>query len=335
MKKICSVMTCEYVDLDVYLNAKLFYESAGYRVIKDKLLPDADLLVVLRGDKEVSDSEYAGIVHAYDYVREYKIDWKARFPKAGRIFVISPTRPEFSEGVTYVKGYLPVIPQLWQSELKKKDSRPVHISHFKPTGDDRYQQDLVKLITGGSVRVYGGKWDKAGIKTKPLSYWQVNQLFAASSACYGLMYPYQRGKTLSGRMWQAPLQGCFVISEAGTNISNCPGIIEADSFSADNLVSIDRSIEKCRALSVDAARYWRTATQKLADELELKAQLESIPGCRISLCKREVFLHHLLFVFQRSIGWPRILSFFRRIGQMRGRRIRSAFRSIVHNKRNI
>jgi len=295
-------MTCEYVDLDVYLNVKLFYGSAGYRVYKDKSARDTNLLVVLRGDKEISDYEYAGIVHAYDYVREYKIDWKARFPKANKIFVISPTPPECSDGVTYVKGYLPVIPELWQSQLKKKDSRPMHISHFKPMAQDQCQQELLKLIKSSLVRVYGKKWDKAGIKAKPLSYWQVNKMFAASSICYGLMYPYQRGKTLAGRMWQAPLQGCFVISEAGTNIAGCPGVIEVSGFNADNLVVIDRSVEKCKSLSEDAARYWKTATQMLADDLGLKISPELISNRSISACKRELFLQHIIFVFRRTMG---------------------------------
>jgi len=143
----------------------------------------------------------------------------------------------------------------------------MHISHFKPMAQDKYQQELLKLIKSGIVRVYGKKWDKVGIKAKPLSYWQVNKMFAASSTCYGLMYPYQRGKTLSGRMWQAPLHGCFVISEAGTNIAGCPGVIEVSSFSAGNFTALDYSIEQCRSLAIDAARHWRTATQKLAEEL--------------------------------------------------------------------
>lgn len=295
MKKTCSVMTCEYTDLDVYLNVKLFYGSAGYRVVKDKRPRDTALLVILRGSREISDPEYAGIVHAYDYVREYKIDWKARFPKASAIFVVSPTRPECPDGVTYVQGYLPVIPELWQGPLRRKDDLPVHISHCKPAGDDKYQQDLLKLIKSGLVRVYGGKWDKAGVKTKPLSYWQVNRMFAASSACYGLMYPYQRGKTLSGRMWQAPLNGCFVISEAGTNISHCPGVIEMSGFSADNLATVDRSIDACRTLAADAAQYWKVATQKLAGELGLNAGAEA-PSYRYFLCKGDIFLNHILFI---------------------------------------
>jgi len=281
MKKTCCVMTCEYCDLDVYLNVKLLYQSAGYRVLKDKILRNTDLLVVLRGDKTIANHEYAGVVHAYDYVREYKIDWKVRFPKASAIFVVSPTPPECPDGVTYIKGYLPVIPELWQSPLKKKDSRPIHISHFKPMGEDRYQQDLLKLIKSGLVRVYGKKWDRVDVKAKPLSYRQVDRMFASSSCCYGLMYPYQRGKTLSGRMWQAPLQGCFVISEAGTNIIGCPGVIEASGFRVDNFTTIDDNIEKCRALAADAAQFWKTATQILADELKLKISLKSVSNRRI------------------------------------------------------
>jgi hypothetical protein len=291
MKKTCSVLTCEYLDLDVYLNIRLFYESAGYRVHKNRPLRNADLLVVLRGDKAITDKEYSGIVHAYDYVREYKINWRERFPKAERIFVISPTLPECPNGITYVKGYLPVIPELWQRPFKEKDDRPVHISHFKPMAEDKYQRELIGLIKSGAVRVYGAKWDKAGIKAKPLSYWQVWRKFCASSRCYGLMYPYQRGRTLSGRMWQAPLCGCFVISEAGTNVMVCPGVIEVSSFSEDNIAAIDGSMEKCETLAAEAERYWTAATHKLAEELELSGAPDKPASGSIRAARREFFLY--------------------------------------------
>ena len=310
-------MTCEYVDLEAYLNVRLFYESAGYRVFRNRPARGADLLVVLRGSREASDHEYAGIIHIYDYVKEHKIDWKAHFPNAGKIFLISPTPPESSEGITYIKGYLPVVPDLWQATFEKKESRPVHISHFKRIGEDKYQQDLVRLIKSGLVRAHGLRWDRVGIWTKPLSFWEADKILADSSICYGLMYPYQRGKTLSGRMWQAPLKGCFVISEALTNISNCPGVIEVDGFSADNLAAIDHSTEKCRALSTDAAEYWRKATQMLADELRLDTRLVSLSGQSLIKCKRELFLSHILTVFLRSAGlitgWRYFLYIFHRM----------------------
>jgi len=300
MKRICSVMTCEYLDLDVYMNIRLFYESAGYRVYKNKLLHNADLVVILRGDKTITDKEYTGVVHAYDYVREYKINWRERFPRAAQIFVVSATPPDFQEGITYIKGYLPVVPELWQSPFKEKDGRPVHISHFKPMGEDRYQEELLKLIKSGLVCVYGKKWDKAGIKARPLSYWQVWQMFMISSACYGLMYPYQRGKTLSGRMWQAPLCGCFVVSEAGTNIAGCPGVIEADSFNNVNFKEIDLGPERCRALAADAARYWGEKTKKLAEELGISVKAGLDPYHRI-LYRGGIFLNSIIFVVQQSI----------------------------------
>jgi hypothetical protein len=112
------------------------------------------------------------------------------------------------------------------------------------------------------------------------------------------MYPYQRGKTLSGRMWQAPLHGCFVISEEGTNISHCPGVVEVSDFNADNLAAFDRSIEKCKALAAEAAKYWATATQKLAEELGLAVSSDKPSDSSIGACKREIFLQHIGFFFR-------------------------------------
>lgn len=149
MKKTCSVMSYDYRgfhDPDVYLNVKLFYQSAGYRVFKNKVLPDADLLVLLRGNPAAPDHNYTDVVHAYDYQRPFKPDWKALIPNARRIFLISPTRPQLSDGVTYIQGYLPVIPDLWQGSFKKKDRRPVHISHFKPIGQDRLLPAVLSYI---------------------------------------------------------------------------------------------------------------------------------------------------------------------------------------------
>ena len=137
---------------------------------------------------------------------------------------------------------------------------------------DPYQEGLLTLILSGLVQAYGGNWDRVGVRAYPLSYRQANHVLASASCCFGLMWPYQRGKTLSGRMWQAPLNGCFVISEKGTNILGCPGVVERDAFDQDT-VSLQFSPAACRQLAHEAAEFWEGHTRALAEALGLRINL--------------------------------------------------------------
>lgn len=267
-RKNCCVMSFDYLDLDVWLNIRRFYRSAGYRVTTNQYRENADLLVILRGHPCEDARRHPGRVHVYDYVKELKIDWREALPSASDIIVISIEPPSCTAGVNWVCGYLPVYPCLWQKRLAGKSARPVHISNFKPMGEDHYQRELLELVRTGVVRVFGGRWERVGVQARSLSHWQANRMLAASSHCYGLMYPYQRGQTLSGRMWQAPINGCFVISEAGTNILCCPGIIEVENFDGVAPPSAI-SPDSCRALSHQARDFWTGATAGLADDLKL------------------------------------------------------------------
>lgn len=264
----CCVMSYDYLDLDVWLNIRCFYRSAGYHVTTNRYEENTDLLVILRGHPCENARRHPGLVHVYDYVKELKIEWRAALPAASAIVLISLEPPTSADGVIYVHGYLPIYPRLWQRRLAGKSSWPVHISNFKPMAEDHYQQELLQLVLAGAVRVFGGRWERVGVPAKSLSHWQANRLLAASSLCYGLMYPYQRGRTLSGRMWQAPINGCFVISEAGTNVMNCPGIIEVehfDSATAHPSLCRDSGLELCR----QASDFWTGATATLAEDLNL------------------------------------------------------------------
>lgn len=290
----CSVMSYDYLDLDVWLNIRCFYRAAGYRVTTNRLGEAADLLVILRGHPCEEARRHRGPVHVYDYVKELKIDWREALPAASQITVISIEPPSFPAGVTWVCGYLPVVPSLWQQRLAAKSVRPVHISNFKPMGEDPYQKELLELVRSGVVRVFGGRWERVGMRTRSLSHWQANRRLAASSHCYGLMYPYQRGHTLSGRMWQAPINGCFVISEAGTNILRCPGIIEVEHF--DGLSSpFGISPDSCLRLALQARTFWSEATASLADDLGLVLAGEGT-GSGLALQRLPLITAHLAFL---------------------------------------
>jgi hypothetical protein len=298
----CHILSIDFQDLDVIWNVRLFYLAAGFALVRDGSDPDLDLLVILRGDPGQAHREHRGIVHVYDYVKELQVDWAACFPRAREIRLVSLFRPEpLADGVRWVPGYLPVIPEFWQrNPFRKKAGRPLHIANFKPMGDDPYQQDLTRLARRGLVRVYGGRWDRLGLATHGLSYLEANRQLADAWCCYGLMYPYQRGATLSGRMWQAPLHGCQVISEQGTNPLGLPGILEVERFTPETLLSVV-SIRECWQIRQDATRFWREATERLARQLDLPAYRRP-SAAQLAGCRRERRAQHLRVVWGRRLA---------------------------------
>ena len=294
-RPICRIVSSDYLDKDVYLNIRAFYRAAGYRLIpptasvNDASHDQADLLVVLRGDNGCDLKDFHGPIHVYDYVKEYAVNWELRYPSAAHVTVVALGSSTFHPGedsqsasddssrVSRVDAYLPVIPALWMRPWSGKRQQPVHISNFKRMGDDAYQLALLALIRAGVVRAFGANWQLAGVRAHPLSYRQANQLLAASAWCFGLMWPYQRGRTLSGRMWQAPLNGCFVLSETGTDILGCPGVIECEAFHADASI-LKLTPEACRDLADEASAFWERHNRSLAAALGFDSGLSLTPA---------------------------------------------------------
>jgi len=294
-------MSYDYVDLDVFLNIRVFYRSAGYRVHLNRIPRPGDLVVLLRGDPGESLSSHRGDVHVYDYVKEHRIDWAGRLPAASRILVVSLTPPAFAEGVEWLPGYLPVIPELWQQSLpRRRQFRPLHIANWKPLRNDPYQGQIIELVRSGFLAVYGNKWDRLGVETHGLSYLEANRLLAVACCCYGLMYAYQRGTTASGRMWQAPLNGCPVFSEAGTAVAGIPGVIPVERYEPSNLECL-RHEAVGEPLARASASHWRHATRSLADGLGLA--LRPQPGTLVLLrCRWRLRRQHLVTVAARRIA---------------------------------
>jgi hypothetical protein len=315
-RPICRIVSSDYLDKDVYLNVRAFYRAAGFRLILPTARPNdvaddqIDLLVVLRGDNGSDCKDFCGPIHIYDYVKEYAVDWARRYPAASRITVVALASSSFQPAedsqddtdrsrVRWVDAYLPVIPALWMRPWAGKRQKPVHISNFKRMGADAYQRDLLALIRAGVVRPYGANWQLAGVKARPLSYRQANRLLAASASCFGLMWPYQRGRTLSGRMWQAPLNGCFVLSETGTDILGCPGVIEREAFDAD-ATTLLFAPEACRDLALDASAFWESHSRSLA------AALGFDPGLSLTLADLRPE-RALLWLWDLEFRWQRLL----------------------------
>jgi hypothetical protein len=299
MRAICSILSFDYLDYDVFINVRVFYRLAGYYVILSVVHHDTSLVVVLRGKPNRIFSEYTGIVHYYDYVREYNLDMRYFFPNASNIFSIG-LNDSLSLSLTdhSVYAYLPVFPSLWQYRplVTSRLPHPLHLSNYKPIGNDSYQQQLLALIHSQKVLVYGGKWHNQNINATQISYLSANRLLSQATHCYGLMYPYQRGTSLSGRMWQAPIHGCYVISEVGTNIYNVPGVIEAETFEQLFSFSIDSALN----LRKQATEFWLTQTINLADSLNLTLDFTQLLRENIS-SRFLLFRHHIRFIWDKRI----------------------------------
>lgn len=147
------------------------------------------------------------------------------------------------------------------------------------------------------IKVYGAKWDRVEIVTHPCSYLSANLRLSKSLVCYGLMYPYQRGKSLSGRMWQAPIQGCIVISEKNTNFLGSPGVIEVEDY--ENLPSID--LQSPDVLAFQAAEFWLNQTNGLARSLNLTLNYNNLPT-QVTLARLLLFINHIAFIWDQSIS---------------------------------
>jgi hypothetical protein len=261
-------MSFDYSDFDVLLNVRAFYRLSGFLIVSSSRLSDCDLLVVLRGIPPRVFCEYTGPIHFYDYVLEHKLNLRDYFPNATFISIVSLSqRHAIADNCRAIYGYLPVIPSLWYLPFcfLRRSSLPLHVSNYKPLADDPFQLQIISLVKEGKIRLYGSKWDRIQIHARPLSYLSANIMLNKTLICFGLMYPYQRGKSLSGRMWQAPIQGCVVISEKETNPFLCPGVITVESFS--ELPFIQR--HNPAALSREASEFWLEKTKQLANDLDL------------------------------------------------------------------
>jgi hypothetical protein len=322
-KKKCCFFFLDYVDFDVYLNARIFYHLAGFQVVHEDHIANCSLVVFFRGMPARVYPEYVGPVHFYDYVHEYSIPILDFFPNASSITIISFDIPsKYYSPCAYVYGYLPVIPGLWKFSLpfSSRSPIPVHLANYKPIDSDAYQAILISKIRAGRIRVYGRMWNRVEISARPCSYLSANLLLSKASICYGLMYPYQRGKSLSGRMWQAPIQGCVVLSEANTNLLGSPGILEVDNY--ENIPFLD--FQCPNILAAQAAQFWQDQTSTLARNLNLVLNYDNLRS-QIFQARVLLFINHIDFVRNQSIILP-----IKRINNLSIKSVRSIVRKLFH-----
>jgi hypothetical protein len=270
--KTCLIYGHNGLDLDVTLNLRSFYRQLGYKVFFSEKLCDADLLVVLRAvDKPINIRPFSFLqVHVFDYGGwDYDAFVNSINHKITYIFCTSDLKRKrlidvlnFPQSQVFI-ALPPVDIKLWSKEIKKVKYEIVHIGNYKPiTENDSIKVRFNEILNCFKINVWGLGWQlvKSSYHGK-VGLFNVSNIYASSKFALGLMYPFQRESTFSGRFWHGPLNGCSVFSEMGLYTSKIPGVIETDytieDFEKKFTIDIDRV-----NLQNEAVKFWNIKNEE-------------------------------------------------------------------------
>jgi hypothetical protein len=276
--KTCLIYGHNGLDLDVTLNLRSFYKRLGFKVFFSEKLYDADLLVVLRAvDNEIDISSFGySLVHVYDYGGwDYDAFVNTIDHAITYIFCTSEVkRARLIEQLHFPKEHVfialpPVNVHLWSKKIEEVRYKMVHIGNFKPiSNDDPIKQLFNEAIIHFKTNVWGMGWniDKKFYHGKT-GLFSVSSIYAKSKFAFGLMYPFQREVTFSGRFWQAPLNGCSVFSEVGLYTSTIPGVIETDYSIGDLEKKLNHEVDRI-SIQKEAKEFWINQYKKTLSLVE-------------------------------------------------------------------
>jgi hypothetical protein len=265
--KTCLIYGHNGLDLDVTFNLVSFYKKIGFKTVFSENLVDADLLVVIRAvDKPIDLSNFQfSLIHVFDYGGwGYDKFVTSINPVISYIFTTSETTREhlindfnFPEEHLFV-ALPPVETSLWLAKERKVKFDFVHVGNFKKIEDgDLIRPQFIAAIQKFKANVWGLGWnldnkDKYHGKS---GLFEVSDIYAQAKFALGLMYPFQRNVTFSGRFWHAPLNGCYLISEAGLYSQKVPGIIETN-YTIDDIKAKIQFTQSKTELQSLAIRFW-------------------------------------------------------------------------------
>jgi hypothetical protein len=290
-KPLCMIVGIDGFDPDVLANLAAFYGGCGYTVRISRRPRDCELLILQRGpySGEVFDTR-SSACHIYDYAALGSSDFHRAFPNIAECVVIAPWG---ASGIhappREVRGIHPVVPALWRASSRSRSSKAsydyVHIGHRKPNpGGDSFLLQMDAIAGGGRCHFWGRGWPASRLTVHgPASLHESQQIYRRSNFALGVMYPFQRGRTISGRMWQAPLNGCMLLSEAVPPGASFPGVAWCSDFMS--ALDAPRQAPDTSSLIEEACVFWEDATVRLADALNLKYSTPSVLAIRATYLK--------------------------------------------------
>lgn len=309
--KTCLIYGHDGLDLDVTYNLEYFYRKQGFSVFFSGTIYDADLLVVTRAKDSLLDMAGLnfGLIHVYDYTGwDYdafinSVDHSRTF-----IFTTFPGRKSQLQKLGFPAEQIyialpPVVTALWIKKLKVIRYKLVHIGNFKHIdGSDNVRVRFNEAVEYFKVNVWGSGWNSQGVYNGKAALFRVSSIYSKSEYALGLMYPFQRQTTFSGRFWQAPLNGCTLFSEKGFYTQKIPGIIETD-YSPEDLdvkIAVKADRQKVRDESII---FWNEQYQLTLGYV--KPTLDRFEKSSSSLSRYLIFLYNrfyniLIRSYQRS-----------------------------------
>lgn len=282
--RTCHVLGLGGFDLDVLHNITRFYRSLGFRTFYSREPAKADLLVALRPRGLGVAWKNYGAVHIWDYVGGHVNDVGALMdPAPANVLVLASPKTRADELNAHcvdlegrVKVLLPPVDvPFWTESRTRARSRPtVHIGHYKSSfdnygADDVYTRRFLRLLRDGRTEIWGDGWAHVHEMTSRgrLNLYGVSRVYASTSVAFGMMYPHQRTRTLSGRFWHAPLNGCILISEPSAYAGGVvPGVIES-TYDPDDIQKLLRELPEPNEIQRDAAAYWGEQFELAREEI--------------------------------------------------------------------
>jgi hypothetical protein len=203
-------------------------------------------------------------------------------------------------------AFPPVDTALWSSRLKEVKYKFVHVGNFNPiTGSDDIKVRFDNAIRYFKVGIWGSGWGaKNELHHGKAALFRVSSIYAKSEFALGLMYPFQREVTFSGRFWHAPLNGCYLLSEPGLYSGKIPGIIETD-YSIEDISRKTAGSFNRKEMQVEALAYWEN--QNSITIGYIKPTLMMMEN-NFSLIKSVIYLQFrssdiLIKLYQKTKGW--------------------------------
>lgn len=239
-KPVAAVLGLDGFDLDVAFNLGDLYRSLGYQTVYVRTPVKCDLLVVHRPINADFLAGFEGSVHVFDYVGRDLSQFINALPRGMDIYFYFSSerrRQELAVGRhTWLLErsevlYPPVSVRLWTKPLRGIKNDYVHVGNFKPSYTDEgdaLTQAVLDDWAKANISIFGQGWTKGNRSmdlSGPVRLGQVSDVYRRSRISLGLMYPFQRGVTMSGRFWHAPLNGALLLSEAPVPEMNPPGLL--------------------------------------------------------------------------------------------------------------
>jgi hypothetical protein len=294
-------------------NLYKLYQKLGFVVYHSRQIKICDLLVIQRGsDVNLPDNFPSTIpVHIYNYVGKQIENLVNKFRDNNNPYMVLATSPELLE-IDHVEkdrglvAFPPVYPKYWinkkEHHRNKVEYDLVHIGNKKTrdgTSEDKFTLALHRLVASGIVDVWGNGWENDSLGSKYhryLTIYNVGYVYSKTKIALGLMYPFQRKTTFSGRFWQAPINGAILFSEPGRYVGEIPGVFESD------MQKIDRSIMERysrQEISEKSIKYWEMKTSILEDKV--LALLHKLPPAEKTTSKELLYAYIKSFKFKIGI----------------------------------